>query len=191
MVKVIANEIRNGNIIEYKSGLWEVLDVTHTKPGKGGAYIQVEMKEISRGTKLNQRFRSNENVKKAILDEEQYQYLYSDGESIVLMNNETYEQHIVNNSLLGKKIVYLHDGMMITALVYNEKIININLPKHVVLTVIRTEVAIKGQTAAAGYKPAMLKKNINIMVPSFIEVGDRLIVNTEDDSYVERKKNNN
>ncbi|MBQ4875370.1 MAG: elongation factor P [Rickettsiaceae bacterium H1] len=187
-MKIIANEIRVGNILEHKNGLWEVLKVVHTKPGKGGAYIQVEMKEIIKNTKLNERFRSSENVEKAVLDEEEYQYLYSDGEFITLMNQSTYEQFSVKKSLLGEKLAYLSDGIVVKALSHNEQIIRIKFPKHMVFVVAETEVSIKGQTATASYKPAKLENGLSIMVPPFISVGDKVVVNTEDDSYVEREK---
>ncbi len=188
VVKISGNEIRVGNVLEYKSGLWEVLKIMHTQPGKGGAYVQVEMKEMFKQTKLNERFRSGENVEKAVLEEEQYQYLYSDGESIALMSNNDYEQVVTPKSLLGGKEIYLQDGIILSAIFYKGEIIRLKLPKHVMLGVLETEIAIKGQTVAASYKPATLENGMTVSVPPFIKNGDKVVVNTESDSYVERAK---
>ncbi len=186
MPTVNANEIRVGNVIIHKGDLWEVLRIMHTQPGKGGAYIQVEMKCITKKTKLNERFRSSESVERAVLEEEKYQFLYSEAGDIVLMNQLTYEQKSIPQSLLGNKIAYLSEGIVLTLLLCDGKIISAKVPKHVTLVVIETEIAIKKQTATASYKPAKLENGVSTTVPPFINVGDKVVINTEDDSYVER-----
>lgn len=188
MAKIIANDIRVGNILDHKNGLWEILKIIHTQPGKGGAYIQAEMKEITQSTKLNERFRSSEYVIKAILDEEEYQYLYSDNNEITLMNKEDYEQRSIPKILLGEKDIYLCDDVTITLLSYGDKLIKAKVPKHLTYVVKETEATIKGQTATSSFKPAVLDNGVKIMVPPFIKIGDMVIINTEDNSYVERAK---
>ena len=188
MVKINANDIRVGNIIEHKNGLWEVLKIMHTQPGKGGAFIQTEMKEIIKATKLNERFRSSESIKKAVLDEEEYQYLYKNADTITLMNNNTYEQHDVALSLLEDKIVYLQEGIVITIISYDGKWIKAKVPKHMVFSIKEAEAVVKGQTAASSFKPAILENGMTIMVPPFIKSGNKVVINTEDNTYVERAK---
>ena len=188
MSKINANDIRVGNVIYHKNALWEVLKVMHTQPGKGGAFIQAEMKDLIKKSKINERFRSSENIEKAILDEEEYQYLYKNDSDISIMNNSTYEQLEIPLSLLGDKVIYLQDGIIITVLSYNGKWIKAKVPKHLTFSVSETEATIKGQTAAASYKPATLENGLVIAVPPFIKAGDKIIINTEDNSYVERDK---
>lgn len=187
-MQIIANEVRIGNLIEHKNGLWEVLKIMHTQPGKGGAYIQVEMKEIIKNIKLNERFRSGQSIAKAVLEEEDYQYLYTEGEFLILMDPETYEQESINKLLLGKNLIYLQDRMVITLLSYNDKTIKAKVPKYVTLCVVEAEAVVKGQTASSSYKPITLENGIKIMAPSFITAGNMVIVRTEDNSYYERKK---
>lgn len=188
MVKIIANDIRVGNIIEHKKGLYAVMKKSHTQPGKGGAYVQVEMKEITSGIKLNERFRSTEDVEKARLDQKEYQFLFMDGDLLTVMDLETYEQENFSKDLIGDAFPFLQDNMEITVETYEGSPVSIALPEQVVLEVVDTEAVVKGQTAASSNKPATMDNGIRVMVPPFIEVGNRIVVRTEDSSYVERAK---
>ncbi|CAL7959791.1 Elongation factor P [Alphaproteobacteria bacterium] len=190
-MKIDANNIRIGNVLEHEGKLWIVLKTMHTQPGKGGAYMQVEMKEIRGGTKLNVRFRSSENVEKAQLDQVEYQYLYSDESSqrIMLMNLETFEQIEVDNGLFYREqLPFLHEGITVTIENYNEKPIVASLPEVIEVAIAECEPAIKGQTITSSFKPAILENGVRIMVPQFINVGDRVMVNTNSKEYLERAK---
>lgn len=182
------NLISLGNVIRYKDQYWNVTKKEHVKPGKGGAFVQIEMKNIMTGNKLNERFRAGEDVEKAILDEEEFQYQYDEGETIALMNSQTYEQESFPKGLLGERIAYLTDGMNVRVCYCDEKAIEIKLPDTVILGIKETEPTVKGQTAAASYKPAVLENGIRIMVPPFVTSEDRIVVKTEDSTYVERVK---
>ena len=188
MAKISANSIRIGNILEYKDGLYKVLKKSHTQPGKGGAYVQLEMKNITSGVKVNERLRSTEDVEKAHLDEVEYQYLYSDDTFITVMDNNTQEQKEINVELLGDAIVYLQDSMTLTVELYDGDVIAVNLPETVELEVSETEAVVKGQTAASSNKPAILENGVRVMVPPFIAVGDKIVVHTASSEYVERVK---
>lgn len=187
-MKISANAIRPGNVLEHNNKLWVVSKISHTQPGKGGAYMQVEMKDIKTGTKLNERFRSSEDVERAHLDEIEYQYLYTEGENLVLMDLNSYEQMHVNKEIVGEPVVFLSDEMMVTVISYEGSPIAVELPEEVKLTVAEADAVVKGQTAASSYKPAVLENGVRIMVPAFISVGDRLLIKTADGSYVERAK---
>jgi len=187
-MKILANRIRVGNILEYKGKLWLVLKTEHTKPGKGGAFQQVEMKEVTEGTKLNEIFRATENVEKASVYEKTYTFLYMDGDNMALMDGETYEQIEVNKDLAGEQFVFLQDGMEVTAKLHNERTLAVSLPSQVTLQITESDPVIKGQTVASSYKPAMLENGVRIMVPPFIAVDDKVVVNTETKEYVERAK---
>jgi len=187
-MKVNANSVRIGNAIEHQKRLWRVVKREHTMPGKGGAFVQMELKELKSGTKLNERFRSSENIEVVRLDEKEYQFLYADGQELTLMDNETYEQININKNLLDGKDVFLQDGMEIMVEFHEGDIIGVALPEDVTLEVTETEPVIKGQTAANSNKPAVLENGTRIMVPPFIEVGNKVIIKTEDSSYVERAK---
>jgi elongation factor P len=188
-MKIIANDIRAGNVLEYRGKLYVVArQPDHIKPGKGGAYVQVEMKEIQTGTKLNERLHSDDTIEKVSLDSQEHQYLYPEGDHICLMNLSDFDQVNVNKSLLGEKIAYLKEDMKIVLESYNEKPIRVILPETVVLRISETEPVVKGQTAASSYKPAVLENGVRIMVPPFVDAGTLVIVKTEDDSYVERYK---
>jgi elongation factor P len=189
-MKISANSIRQGNILEYKGRLWSVLkQPEHTMPGKGGAFIQVEMKDIKNGTKLNERFRSTEYVEKARLDEKEYQFLFADENFINLMDLESFDQIQVNINLLGDRKVFLQDNMMVTLESYQDEHLNVKLPEHVTLKVVESEPVIKGQTATASFKPATLENGVRVMVPPFITPGTNIVIRTEDNSYIERAKN--
>lgn len=185
-MKMIANNIRPGNVLEYNKKLWVVSKISHTQPGKGGAFVQVEMKDIMVGTKLNERFRSTEDVVRAHLDEAEYQYLYTEGEDLVLMDLNSYEQIHVRRELVGEPVAFLQDEMMITVVSHEGNAIAVELPEEVTLKVVEADAVVKGQTATSSYKPAMLENKVRVMVPQFIGVGDELIVKTADASYVER-----
>jgi elongation factor P len=183
-----ANDIRPGQVLEHSNGLFLVVSIAHTQPGKGGAYIQAEMKNIKTGAKHYERFRSDSPIKRAILDEEEYTYLFTEGNVIHVMHPETYEQIIVDLGLFGEKKVYLQDNMKIKIVTYQEKIISAHVPDYIVLTIKETESVIKGQTATASYKPAILENGIRVNVPQFVKEGDKIMVFTQDDSYYERVK---
>lgn len=184
-----ANDIKPGNVLEHKGRLWLVYKTEHTKPGKGGAFIQCEMKDVRDGTKLNERFRSVENVSKARLDELEHQFLFADGDILTFMDNETFEQVTVPETLMDEtQRPYLTEGMTVRILSHESEVIGVTLPETVVLEVAETEPVVKGQTAASSYKPAMMNNGVRIMVPPFVCEGDRVVVNTGDNSYVERAK---
>lgn len=191
-MKINANSVRAGYILEHNGRLYIVTKTPeHTMPGKGGAFVQVEMKDIKNGVKLNERFRSNEDVTKAHVDQKDYQFLYSDDRFITLMDQETFEQVQINKELLGKNLKYLQENMILNVSFYENEPISVELPQSVILKVVQTEPVVKGQTAASSYKPAELENGMRIMVPPFIAEGDMLVVNTETDSYIERAKSIN
>lgn len=187
-MKINANSVRPGNVVEHKSKLWRVVKIQHTMPGKGGAFIQMELKGLQDGIKLNERFRSSEDVEKVRLDENDYQYLFKDEHNITLMDMESYEQIHVSNDLLEDAIVWLQDGMMVKVMSYDGSPVSIELPETVELEITETEGVVKGQTAASSYKPAMLENGVRVMVPPFITTGERIVVRTTDNEYMERAK---
>lgn len=188
IMKISANEIRIGNVLEYKGKLWLVLKLDHVKPGKGGAFQQVEMKEISEGTKLNERFRSTETVEKASIYEKKYTFLYLVGDNLALMDTETYEQIEISKDLLGEQADFLQDGMEISVESYGDKPLIALIPKTIIAEIVEAEPVVKGQTAASSNKPAILDNGVRIMVPPFVKIGDKVVVNTEAREYVERAK---
>lgn len=188
MATIPVNNIREGNILEYKDRLWVVLNREHVKPGKGGAFVQAELKDIISGTKLNERFRSEETVEQARIDEVDYQFLFKEGDDFVLMHVESYEQESFNIKLFNEKERFLQDGMIVKVAFHDSRPIWISLPDNVVLEVVEAEPVIRGQTATASYKPAILENGVRIMVPPFVEVGERVKVKTIDGTYVERAK---
>jgi elongation factor P len=188
-MKINANSIRAGNVLEHNGRLYIVSKTPdHTMPGKGGAFVQVEMKDIKNGTKINERFRSTENAERVRLDQKEYQFLFIENNQLNLMDIENFEQITINEELIGDKIAYLQDGMVVTVEMYEESPLKILLPDTVVLNVIETEPVVKGQTAASSYKPAILENGVRIMVPPFIDPDTKVVVKTEDDTYVERYK---
>ncbi len=188
-MKINATEIRPGMVLEHKGQLWLVYKTQHTMPGKGGAFMQVEMKDVRNGTKLNERFRSEEKIDKARVESKPYQFLFADGDRMTFMDTETYEQVELDKDLIGEAIVYLEDGMMVTIQMHESGPVAINLPDQVTCEITETEPVVKGQTAASSNKPATLHNGVRIMVPPFINVGDQVVVNTQDNSYIERAKN--
>ncbi len=188
-MKIDGNDIKVGNILEIDSKLWKVLKTQHTQPGKGGAYIQAELKEIREGTKLNSRFRSSETVERAILDEKKFQYLYQDNENFVFMDQVTYEQLELGSDLIGEdQSKFLIENDEVILQFYNEKAVGLELPSSITLKVIETEGVVKGQTAASSYKPATLERGIRTTVPQFIEINDKVVISTIDSSYIEKAK---
>jgi elongation factor P len=187
-MKLQGNAIRPGNLIEHKGRLWVAVRTQHVQPGKGGAYMQVELKDVRDGTKLNERFRASETVERARIDEKKYQYLYGDDDLLTLMDPESYEQISVERRLLGDSAVFLKDGMDLTVGSYEDKPISARLPDTTTATVVETEPVVKGQTAAASFKPAVLDNGVRLMVPPHIEVDTKVVVNVEDRTYVERAK---
>ncbi len=187
-MKINAVAIRPGNVLEFNNKLCVVSKIQHTQPGKGGAYMQVEMKDIKEGTKYNERFRSSETVEKAHLDTNEYQYLYKDEHNITVMDNETYEQHNIACGLVGEAIIFLQDGMTVKVISYQGVPVAVELPETSVQEVADTEPVVKGQTAASSYKPAKLSNGARTTVPPFIGIGERIVVRTADCSYLERFK---
>ena len=182
-------QIKIGNILEIDNKLWKVLKLEHTKPGKGGAYVQAELKEISDGTKKNERFRSDENLEKAYLEQKSFQFLYSSGNEYFFMDQDNYEQiSIDKEKIISETLPYLKDGINIILELKDEKPINIILPETVILEIKEAEAVIKGQTATSGLKPAILENGIKVMVPVHIEEGVKIVVKTLDNSYVEKVK---
>ncbi len=176
-------------VIEHQGSLWRAVKIQHTQPGKGGAYLQVELKDIRTGTKLNERFRSSETVERARLDQKEHQFLYADGAMLTFMDNETFDQITLDKDLLGEdQIPFLQDNMTVTIESHEGNPIGVQLPDTVSLAVTEADAVIKGQTASSSYKPAMLENGIRCMVPPHIEAGTRIVVNTSDGSYVERAK---
>ena len=188
-MKISANEIKVGNILEFENKLWKVLKFEHRKPGKGGAYIQVELKDINLGNKKNQRFRSDENIEKAYLEQKKFQFLYSNGDEYFFMDQENYEQISINKEkILTDTLPYLKDGINVSLELKDDKPINILLPETIILEIKEAEAVIKGQTATSGLKPAILENELKVMVPLHIEKGMKIVVKTLDNSYVEKVK---
>jgi elongation factor P len=185
-MKLYASEIRVGMLIEYKNDLWQVLKTQHVKPGKGGAFAQVEMKSVNKNTKLNERFRSSESVEKASLDETKYNYLYGDETDYYFMDPKTYEQINIKKETIGEKGKMLTENLEVSISFYNEKPLTVELPNQVTCTIDTTDVALKGQTVSSSYKPATLDNGVNIQVPPFIESGDKIIVDTRTMEYIKK-----
>jgi len=185
-MKMNGNEIRQGNIIKHQDTLWVAVKCNAVKPGKGGAFNQVELKNLLDGRKLNERFRAAETVEKVRLEQKTHSYLYDEGDMLVFMNGESYEQIHLQKEFVGDKANYLNDGMEIEVEFYEERAISISIPEQVILEVQDTEPVVKGQTAANSFKPATLSNGVRTNVPPFVGVGERLVINTEDGSYVKR-----
>ena len=185
-MKINASEIRVGMLLEYKDDLWQVIKTQHVKPGKGGAFNQVELKSVIKGTKLNERFRSSETVEKAEVDEKQFNFLYIDGENCHFMDDKTFEQVEIPKSIAGEKYKLLKENLKVTISFMEEKPISIDLPNNIECTIQSTDAAIKNQTASSSYKPALLDCGIKIDVPPFIESGEKIIIDTRTLEYVKR-----
>jgi elongation factor P len=185
-MKISGVDIRPGNIIEYEGGIWRAVKIQHTQPGKGGAYMQVEMKNLIDGRKTNVRFRSDERVERVRLDTKDYQYLYRDGDMLVFMDTDSYEQVSLPEDLLGDAAEFLQDGMQVKLDIYNEKPISVDLPEQVEATIVEADAVVKGQTASSSYKPAMLDNGVRVMVPPHITSGTRIVVDVYNREYVRR-----
>jgi elongation factor P len=185
-MKINAGEIRVGMLLEYKNDLWQVLKTQHVKPGKGGAFAQIEMKSVSKNTKLNERFRSSENVEKASLEEISYNFLYGDENNYFFMEPKSFEQIEIKKNLVGEKGKLLIENLEVSISFYNDSPISIDLPNQVTCKIKTTDVALKGQTVSSSYKPATLENGLNIQVPPFIETGDDIIVDTRNLEYIKK-----
>ena len=185
-MKINANEIRVGMLLEYKNDLWQVLKTQHVKPGKGGAFAQVEMKSVNKNTKLNERFRSSETIEKASVEETDFNYLYEDENNYFFMEPKTFEQIEIKKNIVGEKGKLLTENLVVRVSFYNEKPISVELPNQVNCKIESTDAALKGQTVSSSYKPAILNNGLNIQVPPFIEVGDEVVVDTRNLEYIKK-----
>ena len=185
-MKISANEVKPGMIIEHKNDIWNVLKTQHVKPGKGGAFNQVELKSVLKGTKLNERFRSNESIEKAEVDEKNFNFLYSDDQNSYFMDNISFEQISMKNELIGEKIKLLKENLEVTISLLDERPLSIELPKNILCIVETTDAVVKGQTAASSYKPARLDNGLTITVPPFIKNGDKVIIDSRNLEYVKK-----
>ena len=185
-MKINATEIRVGMILEYKNDLWEVLKTQHVKPGKGGAFAQIEMKNLIKNTKLNERFRSSETIEKATLEETKFNFLYEDDADYYFMNPKTFDQINIKKNIVGQKGKMLTENLEVSINFYNENPLSVDLPNQITSKVETTDAALKGQTVSSSYKPATLNNGINIQVPPFIESGDEIVVDTRTIEYVKK-----
>ena len=185
-MKINAGEIRVGMLLEYKDDLWQVLKTQHVKPGKGGAFAQVEMKSVNKNTKLNERFRSSETVEKASVEETNFNYLYEDENNYFFMDPKSFEQVEIKKSTIGEKGKLLTENLEVLVSFYNEKPISVDLPNQINCKIKSTDVALKGQTVSSSYKPAILENGLNIQVPPFIESGDEVIIDTRNLEYIKK-----
>ncbi|MGE3690608.1 MAG: elongation factor P [Novosphingobium sp.] len=185
-MKISGVDIRPGNILEYEKGIWKVAKTQHTQPGKGGAFMQVEMKNLIDGRKTNVRFRSADTVERVRLDTKDFQFLYVDGDNLVFMDQENYEQINLPADLLGDAAAFLQDGMEVTLEMYDERPISVQLPDQVEATIVEADAVVKGQTASSSYKPAILDNGVRVMVPPHIESGTRIVVDVYEREYVRK-----
>ncbi len=187
-MKINGNAVRPGMVIEHQGRLWRAVKIAHTQPGKGGAYLQVELRDIRDGTKLNERFRASASVERVRLDQKTYQYLFAEGDQFTFMDTETYEQITLHRDFIGEPAIFLQDGMTVTVQSHEGSPIGVELPDSVAMRVSEADPVVKGQTASSSYKPAVLDNGVRILVPPHIEPGARVVVATADGSYVERAK---
>jgi len=188
-MKIDGNAIRPGMVIEHQNRLWRATKIQHTQPGKGGAYLQVELKDIRDGTKLNERFRSSEKVERARLEQTDYQFLFSEGDMHTFMHPETYEQIVLSSEAVGEDLVpFLQDGMNVKIESFEGEPLGVELPQQVTLEIAEADAVVKGQTASSSYKPAILENGVKILVPPHIGAGTRIVVDTREFTYVERAK---
>ena len=187
-MKVNGNTIKPGNVIEHKNGLWVAVKTSHVKPGKGGAFAQIELRNLKDGTKLNERFRSSENIEKVILEEVPHVFLYKENENLIFMNNNTFEQVSIVKNMIGDQSAFLQDGMDVIINTYNNEVVSVNMPDSCIEEVVEADAVIKGQTVSSSFKPAILSNGIKVMVPGHIEVGSKIVVRPSDSSYIEKAK---
>ena len=185
-MKILGNEIKPGMLIEHKNDLWEVLKTQHVKPGKGGAFNQVEMKSLNKNTKLNERFRSSDSVEKAFLEEEKFNFLYQDENDYYFINHKSFEQINIKKNIVGDKGKLLTENLEVTVKFYNEKPLSVKLPNQISCKIDSTDVSLKGQTVSSSYKPAVLKNGLKIQVPPFIENEDTIIVDSRTIEYIKK-----
>ncbi|MGI9378535.1 MAG: elongation factor P [Methyloligellaceae bacterium] len=185
-MKINGNEIRPGNVIQHKDGLWVAVKTHAVKPGKGGAFNQVELKNLVEGTKLNERFRASETVERVRLEQKDYQFLYAEGDMLVFMDLTTYDQIELAQEFVGDRAAFLQDGMQVTVESHEGKPLGISLPDQVTLEVAEAEPVVKGQTAASSYKPAIMENGVRVMVPPFVSTGEKIIVDTNELTYIKR-----
>ena len=185
-MKISANEIKTGMIIEHNNDLWEVLRTQHVKPGKGGAFNQVELKSINKNTKLNERFRSNDTIEKAILDEKKYNFLFEDSENYHFMDQVSYEQILIKKSKIGEKGKLLKENTEVTINFYDDIPLSVDLPITINCKIIRTDASLKGQTVSSSYKPAIIENDVKIQVPPFIETNDEILLDTRTLEYIKK-----
>jgi elongation factor P len=185
-MKISGVDIRPGNIIEYERGIWRAVKIQHTQPGKGGAYMQVEMKNLIDGRKTNVRFRSAETVERVRLDTKDFQFLYHDGDMLVFMDKDNYEQVSLPEDLIGEPAAFLQDGMDVVMELYNERPISVQLPDQIEATIVEADAVVKGQTASSSYKPAVLDNGVKVLVPPHITSGTRIVVDVYNREYVRR-----
>ena len=185
-MKINAGEIRVGMLLEYKNDLWQVLKTQHVKPGKGGAFAQVEMKSVNKSTKLNERFRSSETVEKASLEETKYNFLYEDENNYLFMEPKSFEQIEIKKDIVGEKGKLLTENLAVTVSFYNNNPVSVELPKQITCRIETTDAALKGQTVSSSYKPAILNNGLNIQVPPFIESGDEVIIDSRNLEYIKK-----
>ena len=186
-MKIGANELKVGNIIQHNNSLWKVGKLSHTQPGKGGAYVQAELKNISNQSKLNERFRSSESIERVRSEQIEHQFLFRSGDEFTFMNSVNYEQTILNKEIIDDNTAnILEDGMMVIIEFFDEKPMNVNPPDQIILEIVETEAVIKGQTVSSSYKPAILDNGLSIQVPPFIEAGDEVVVDTRNLEYIKK-----
>ena len=185
-MKISGVDIRPGNIIEYEGGLWRAVKIQHTQPGKGGAYMQVEMKNLIDGRKTNVRFRSAETVERVRLDTKDFQFLFAEGDQLTFMDKETYDQVSLDRGILGDAAAFLQDGMDVVMELHEERPISVQLPDQVEATIVEADAVVKGQTASSSYKPAVLDNGVRVMVPPHISSGTRIVVDVYSQEYVRR-----
>lgn len=185
-MKVNGNQVKPGNVLEHNNSLWVVVKTDHVKPGKGGAFAQIEMKNLLTGSKLNERFRATESVEKIRLEQKDFQFLYEQGEMLVFMDNVTYEQLELQKEFVGDRAAFLQDGMEVTVELHEEKPIGIRLPEQVTLKITEADPVVKGQTVSSSYKPAVMENGIRVMVPPFISAGESIVVDTIEITYLRR-----
>ncbi|MFK7901578.1 MAG: elongation factor P [Nitratireductor sp.] len=185
-MKINGNQVKPGNVLEHNKSLWVVVKTDHVKPGKGGAFAQIEMKNLLNGSKLNERFRATESVEKIRLEQKDFQFLYEQGDMLVFMDNETYEQLELQKEFVGDRSAFLQDGMEVTVELHEEKPIGIRLPEQVTLEIVEADPVVKGQTVSSSYKPAIMDNGVRVMVPPFIEAGEKIVVDTTEITYLRR-----
>lgn len=186
-MRISANEIKSGNILDYESDLWIVTkQPEHTKPGKGGAYVQVEMKSLRKGNKLNQRFSSSKNIEKAFLEKKEMQFLYKEENFLVFMDLNSFEQVTIDSELVKEKLLFFSDGMIVEIEFYQEQALNVILAKTIIAEIKETSPVIKGSAVSSSYKPALMVNGLRIMVPTYLKTGEKVIIKTADTTFIKR-----